>query len=96
MLIRVDITFQSNAQRRFLAHNGNFVPIGSAGTATIQCQQGDTQLLLYGIEGAPGSTGTITLRPQSPHKLLISSHPIQIRIAQGKTLAGGSRFFVVQ
>jgi len=76
-------------------HNGNFVPIEPSGKATIQCQQGVAQLLLFGIEGAPGATGTLTLKPQPPHTLKISSHPIQVKIAQGKTVAGGNRFFAV-
>jgi len=96
MTVPVEITFVSNAQRRFLMHNGNFVAIGANGKATIQSQLNVFEVLLFGIEGIAGNTATITLTPQAPHTLEISSHPIQGRIAAGKTVWGDSRFFRVK
>jgi len=96
MIIPVTVVFQSNGQKRFLMHNGNFVPIEPTGTAVIQCQQNVAELILFGIEGPSGSTATITLTPQAPHILKIVGHPIKGKIAQGKTVWGDNRFFVVK
>src|SRR5215218_1897222 len=96
MPVAVKIKFDTAANRRFLVHDGAFVPLDASGNGTMQVEVNEFDLILFGIEGAPGTTGTITITPPANHKLEISSHPIQIRVAQGKTRAGDNRFFRVK
>lgn len=96
MAVAVKVKFDTAAIRRFLVHDGTFVPLDASGNGTIQVVVDEFDLILFGIEGAPGTTGTITIAPPANHKLEISSHPIQIRVAQGKTRAGDNRFFRVR
>jgi hypothetical protein len=96
MSIPVEVNFQTNGTRNFLMHNGNFIPIVPNGTATLQCQPNVAEIILFGIEGAPGNSATITLQPQAPHTLVIKGHPIKGKIAQGRIVWGDNRFFVVK
>ena len=96
MRVPVEIEFQTSADRQFLIHDGAFVQVGQGGNAMIQVEENEFDLLLFGVQGAPGITATITLTPPSSHHLEISGHPIQIRIAQGKTRSGDSRFFRIR
>lgn len=95
-LVTVRVRFETNAAERFLVHNGAFVALDGSGNGRIEVEENEFDLILFGIVGTPGSTGTITLTPPNTHRLEISSHPIQIRIAQDKTRAAGNRFFRVR
>jgi len=95
MPIEVDIDFQTNASDKFLIHKKAFVPFaGSKGK--IQVNPNEFDLILFGIEGAPGSTATITLTPKPPATIEISGHPIKGKIPQGRIRWGDSRIFRVK
>jgi hypothetical protein len=93
--VPVRVSFAMTAARRFMLHDGQMVPLDAGGSGVIQVEENEADLILFGIIGTPGNTGTITLTPPATHRLDIASHPIQIRIAQGKTRAGSSRFFQI-
>lgn len=93
MPVIVRVRFETTAAERFLVHQGAFVALDGSGNGRIEVEENEFDLILFGIAGTPESTGTITLTPPATHRLEISSHPIQIRIAQDKTRAGSNRFF---
>lgn len=96
MSVIVRVRFETTAAKRFLIHDGAFVALDGSGNGRIEVEEDEFDLILFGIVGPPGTAGTITLKPPATHRLEISSHPIQIRVAQGKTRAGSNRFFRVR
>ena len=92
----VRVRFETNAAEHFLFHQGALVALDGAGNGRIEVEENEFDQILFSIVGTPGNSGTITLTPPNTHRLEIVAHPIQIRIAQGKTRAGGNRLFRVR
>lgn len=96
MSTQVDVKFETGAERRFLTHKGSFISFDANGRGSFTVEDNEWDLILFGMEGAPGTTATITLSVPAPATIQISGHPIQGKIAQDKVVWGDSRFFRVK
>ena len=84
MPTKVSVTFETKATHRFLLHKGNQVALDAAGKGSFTVQDNEPDLILFGIQGNPGTTATITLSVPAGRRLLISGHPIKKQVAQNR------------
>ncbi len=96
MTTQIDVKFETDSSRPFLAHKGRFVPLDNSGKGSFTVQDNEWDLTLFGIDGTPGDTAKITLSVPAPATLEVAGHPIKGKIAQGKIVWGASRFFRVK
>jgi hypothetical protein len=96
MPTRVDVHFDTEAENKFLRHTTGEVPLDPAGRGSFQAKDDESDLIVFGMEGDPGTTATITLTVPAPAQLEIAGHPIQGTIAQNRRVWGSSRFFTVR
>lgn len=92
---KVKVKFETKASQRFIRHKHGPIPLDPAGNGSFMTAVGETDLILFGMTGPPGTTAKITLSVVPPKALQIAGHPIEGKTAQGKTVWGDSRFFRV-
>ena len=95
MAVVVTVEFETEAQRRFFNHQGTPVPL-VAGKGRFTVEENEYGLVLFGIEGTPGTEAKITLSVPASASLEIKGHPIEGRIAATRTVWGDNRFFRVK
>jgi hypothetical protein len=91
----IKVKFESTGPK-FLLHKGQSVTLNAAGNGSFNVNANEFDLILFGIEGAPGTAAKITLSVTAPAVLEIEGHPIEGKVAQARTVWGGSRFFRVK
>ncbi len=94
-MIDVDVELETRAESAFLICDRETVRL-TDGRGRVAVAEGIDHLLLFGIIGAPGTDGDVTLSVRAPARLEIHDHPIHLRIGAGNSRTGGSRFFVVK
>lgn len=92
----VTVKFETKADEKFLMHRGQHIVFNNQGIGTFKTDKGEFDIILFGIVGSPGTKAKITLSVVPPDSLQIKGHPIEGKIAQGKTVWGSSRFFRVK
>ena len=97
--VRLDVKVETEADGKqiFVESKEESVEVGlnAAGKGRIEIRKGKRYRLRWKVVGTPGTSYKITLTPQTDELIINGKHPVDLKIHQGTTRAGGHRIFAV-